>query len=656
MANIKVETKNNVNIKSKPRVYFTCHPEDFERYFKKICEDIFKTHDCAVYYTENMNEKIADEDKETDLNRNNLFVVPVTFRLLSTPNRAMDEDIPYAKEKHIPILPIMMESGIDAVYSRPDKFGELQYLNPNSSDLTEVSYEEKLKKYLESVLISDEMAKRVRAAFDAYIFLSYRKKDRRYANELMRLIHCYPECRDIAIWFDEFLTPGESFKENINKILSNSKLFTLLVTPNLLEENNFVMREEYPAAKNSGIDILPAEMESTNKAELLARYENLPECANPYNTEEFKSRLIQTITKLAISSNNNKPEHNFLIGLAYLDGIDVETNRERGIELITSAAEAGLIEAMEKLYKIYNEGIGANVNFSKALKWAEKIADYYIKQYGEENEETLGALNRLSTAYIYQGEYFKALKLSKKAYKLHCRILGEEHPETLTSLNNFAFSSGELGNCQKALELKEKIYELRCKVLGEEHPDTLSSLNNLAIAYGVLDDRKKELELCQKAYGMRCKILGEEHPDTLTSLSNLAFAYNALEEHQEALEIGEKAYNLRLKVLGEEHPRTLITLNNLSLVYEGLGEQKKALELKKKVYDLRRKVLGEEHNDTLSSLSNLVFYYKAVGDYKSALPLQQKLYYLRVKLLGEDNPKTQKTLECLNEIKAKLNL
>lgn len=73
------------------------------------------------------------------------------------------------------------------------------YNNPNSHDTTEISYEEKLKKFLESVLISDEMAKRVRGAFDAYIFLSYRKKDRRYANELMRIIHAKPEYRDIAI-------------------------------------------------------------------------------------------------------------------------------------------------------------------------------------------------------------------------------------------------------------------------------------------------------------------------------------------------------------------------------------------------------------------------------------------------------------------------
>ena len=218
----------NSSPKDKPRVYFTCHPEDFERYFEKICEDIFKTHDCAIYYTEDMTADISNENNLVDLERMNLFVIPVTFRMLSQPNRAMDSDFRFAMEKHIPVLPMMMESGIDEFYSKPDKFGELQYINPYSHDLTEISYEEKLKKYLESVLISDELAQRVRKAFDAYIFLSYRKKDRAYANELMKLIHKNPECRDIAIWFDEFLTPGESFKENIDRILQSCEMFLFL--------------------------------------------------------------------------------------------------------------------------------------------------------------------------------------------------------------------------------------------------------------------------------------------------------------------------------------------------------------------------------------------------------------------------------------------
>ncbi len=114
--------------------------------------------------------------------------------------------------KHIPVLPFMMEEGLDILYATEEYFGEAQYLNPRSHDTTEIRYEEKLKNYLDSVLISDETARRIRTAFDAYIFLSYRKKDRKYANELMHLIHDIPNFRDIAIWYDEFLTPGENFK------------------------------------------------------------------------------------------------------------------------------------------------------------------------------------------------------------------------------------------------------------------------------------------------------------------------------------------------------------------------------------------------------------------------------------------------------------
>lgn len=36
-------TKGN----GKPRVYFTCHPDDFDRFFEKVCADIFATHDCG---------------------------------------------------------------------------------------------------------------------------------------------------------------------------------------------------------------------------------------------------------------------------------------------------------------------------------------------------------------------------------------------------------------------------------------------------------------------------------------------------------------------------------------------------------------------------------------------------------------------------------
>jgi hypothetical protein len=222
MAKILCRTKGNSSPKGKPRVFFTCHPADFQRYFDKICEDIFLTHDCAIYYTEDLSKEIEKEDLDLELGQMNLFIVPVTFKLLSESSRTMQVDLSYAKEKNIPIIPFMMESGLDALYSSPENFGKRQYLNPFSQDPTEIKYETKLSKLLNALLISEEMASRVRDAFCAYVFLSYRKKDRKHVNELMQILHKSPDCRDIAFWYDEFLTPGEDFDDNIKKAIQKS--------------------------------------------------------------------------------------------------------------------------------------------------------------------------------------------------------------------------------------------------------------------------------------------------------------------------------------------------------------------------------------------------------------------------------------------------
>ena len=411
MATLNYISKEKNSPHGKPRVYFTCHPNDFDRCFTKICNDIFKTHDCTVYYPDDLNLGINDPDYDIDLGSMNLFVVPVTNTLLSTPNRAMDEDFPFAKKMHIPILPILLENGLDELYSRPDRFGELQYLNPNSMDTTEIAYANKLKRYLESVLISDEMAARVRAAFDAYIFLSYRKKDRRYANELMHIIHSSPACRDIAIWFDEFLTPGESFKENIDKILSDSKLFALLVTPHLLEEPNgkpnFVMGMEYPAAHDTGMEIVPAEMVYTDNGLLREKFSGIPDCLD-IRDEISRARLLETISRYAKKENNKDPRHNFLIGLAYLSGIDVEVNRERALELITGAAKADLPEAMVRLISMYTDGDGVSPDKNEMLNWSRRLSEHYFVQIFDEHGK-LSNTDKLCELFShYRNAYWSA--------------------------------------------------------------------------------------------------------------------------------------------------------------------------------------------------------------------------------------------------------
>ena len=659
MAEFNHKTKGNSPPERKPRVYFTCHPEDFQEHFETVCKDIFATHDCAVYYTEDMTEKIEEQYKDSDLGQMNLFVIPVTFKLLREPNRAMDSDFRYAKENHIPVLPIMMETGLDKIYSQKDKFGELQYLSPCIQDKTAIRYEEKLKNYLNSVLISNETAERIRKAFDAYIFLSYRKKDRHHANALMKMIHNHPEFRDIAIWYDEFLKPGESFRENIEKMMQDSKLFTLLVTPNLLEyvdgKPNYVMEHEYPDAKKAGMEILPTEMVETDKTELRSKYKELPECINPMEDEPFRKRLADTLSQIAISENNEDPEHNFLVGLAYLDGIDVEKNTERGIELITMAAEANLLEAMVKLYEIYDTGSGAQVDYHKAAIWAERIVQYNQTRYGENAPETLTAMSNLAITYGDLGKHSEALLLKEKVYAVRKQTLGEKAPDTLKALSSLASTYSQFGDRdrrKKALALKEEVYALQCENLGEKAPDTVITLNNLASAYDEFGEYQRAFDLEEKAYKLFCEVHGEEHSNTLTALNNLAVTYGKFDKWDKALELFEKIYALRCKALGEEHPASLNALNSLAVAYGKTGtseNRRKEMDLQEKIYALRSKILGEEHPDTLATLNNLASTCGECGEHEKALQMKEKVYALACKMHGAEHPNT---LVALNNLAA----
>ncbi len=692
MINMLCKTKGDADPKDKPRIYFTCHPADFDQCFEKICNDIFKTHDCAIYYAENMNAEMAEKEKEIDIGRNHLMVIPVTYKLLTTPNRTMDSDFPYAKKEHIPVLPIMMESGLDSIYAKEAKFGELQYLYPFSNDLSEVPYEEKLKKYLDSVLISDEMGKRIRDAFAAYIFLSYRKKDRVYANELMRMIHQNPECRDIAIWFDEFLTLGESFQESIDQILNNSKLFTLLVTPNLLEEPggkpNFVMEKEYPAAQKLGVKILPAEMIETDKKLLSEKFENLPECINVHDAH-FQEQLLKAMFHAARHPEQDDAEHKFLIGLAYMDGIDVEVDRTRGLALLTEAAEAGLLEAMQKLLEMYSKGVGVALNYGMAIHWGEKIKEYCLKEYGEKHLDTLYALNELAAMYSLNGQYSKALELNQLTYQISCempmeanigilimkgnmaqtygmlgehqkalqikeeiytlakQILSEDHPFFLLSLNNLASTLDKLGKWERALELKQKAYRLLKESRGSRHPHTISALCNLATSYYNMGSYTKSRELNEEAYQLCSEEHGEEHPDTLKCLSNLAGALNMLEMHDKAYEYNEKVYKLRAKVLGKEHVDTIVSLRNLAHSCYYVKSKARAAELTEKAYNLFCKVLGPKHTFTLSTQDNLAYIYAHTNKTEKAMRLHEKVYKDYCELYGKEYPDTLAAMDNL---------
>ncbi len=487
MADYSYLTRNNTNPQGKPKVYLTAHPADLKLYLKSIGDEILRVLNCAIYYLEGEGSSKDRVEYEFDLMSMRLLVIPVTNRLLTTPNRAMDVDVPFATSHNIPILPIMQEKGLEDLFNK--KFGDLQFLDATSTDETAIDYSEKLARYLGAVLVGDDLAEEVRSAFDAYIFLSYRKKDRQQANELMRLIHQDPRCRTIAIWYDEFLTPGEDFNDSIKEALEKSELFALAITPNVIKGDNYVMNIEYPMAQKLGKSILPVEMVSTWHWKLTRKLKGLPDIIDKAQADRIGNRTLEAIESRAIEERGDDPLHSFFIGLAYLTGIDVEVDRDFGVKLISESAEAGCIEAMQKLVWMYNAGEGVARDYDKAIEWQRKLVDALGDAYnetgdGETADSFLAAKNQLAGFLFNLCRYDEAQDAFNELMAL-VDNMELESDDGLRRYSSIALDGlGRIAEARNDEAAASAFYEKEqrlCEELAESN-DTISAKSDLSVS------------------------------------------------------------------------------------------------------------------------------------------------------------------------------
>ena len=646
MAVLKYITKGNRSPQGVPRVYFCCHPDEQSLFLEPVAKLLLEKQSCAVFYLEDPAGE-RDADFWADLKQVQLFVMPVTTRLLTTENPAMEE-FRFAVENHIPVLPLMQESGLDKIFA--EKCGDLQYLDPNARDDTALSFDEKLSKYLQNVLIGDELAEKIRAAFDAYVFLSYRKKDRRYAQELMRLIHKNDFCRDIAIWYDEFLTPGENFNDSIREALEKSGLFVLAVTPNLVNEVNYIMTTEYPMAQTAGKPILPAEMVTTDGAALAEHYPSIPAITDAHNEEALTAALLEKVKGLAILENDTSPEHNFFIGLAYLGGVDVETDHERALALITGAAEAGLPEAMKKLVSMYREGLGVARNYQTAIAWQRRVAEYYRNAYETDQTEKAGfdylfALWDLGD-YIYETRQIPAAGAVYTEMLRFCGNLQDTYGTNNRIRRYLSVAYNKVGNIyeatgklSEALSRYEASLELR-RQLAEEtgtveaHRDLSISYDNVGNIYRAMGQLSEALSRYE-AFLELAKQLAEEtgtveaRRDLSVSYDKVGNIYRAMGKLSEALSRYEASLELA-KQLAEE-TSTVKARRDLSIsydkvgnIYEATGKLSEALSRYEASLELAKQLAEETgtveaRRDLSVSYNNVGNIYEAMGKLSEAL-------------------------------------
>ena len=247
------KTRHDSSAEGKQKAFLFFHPED--SYLPPvICKEVLKHQDCAMFYPEPEQYKDVEFVLLSDLLDMNLIIFVVSERFIQDSSFKIEKVIDWAKQYRKPILPILVEEGLSASFNT--RFKGVHYLKKYDSDSTAIPYNVKLKRFLNAVFLNDEQTEKIRKSFDAYIFISYRKKDRAEARQLMSTIHKNSYFDSVATWYDEYLIPGEKYMTVLEDKIDSSQLFLLAVTPNLVEEDNFVSEKEYPYARKTGKKII----------------------------------------------------------------------------------------------------------------------------------------------------------------------------------------------------------------------------------------------------------------------------------------------------------------------------------------------------------------------------------------------------------------
>ena len=610
-----------------------------------IISDLHSTdvgESCIVLYLENPYD-IDENELSHEISESKGLVILVTPEILED---ALSGKLPLeyymAQKEDTPIIPILRYDCPFETFNRA--FGDIHCISKPYGDKFDdeqnKEYQINLKAQLDKFLVSEEIIKLINEkAFTGSIFVGYRKHEREEAKRFMKAFHDLKGCVSISIRYDNFLSAGKDFNKEIEEIISDKDTLALalVVTPDLATKKNYVQRIEYPLAQRIGKPVVPVEVKRTPYSQFI---ECFPCADTPILLEDTISLQATLYCKLDEISfvNELDSEHAYLLGMAYLNRINVERDFDRAIRLLAGTTEDYTevsINAVEQLAKIYEDGIWTNINYEETLRWYQKALTINEKIFGYEHPNIATIYNNIAVIYQKQGMYLRALEWYKKALAINEEILGKEHPDTATTYNNVAFVYYSQGKYLKAQDWYSKVIVISEKILGKEHLDTATAYNNIALVYDGQGDYPKAIKWHQKALVISEKVLGKEHPDTAITYNNIANTYQKQGEYQKALEYYQKALLIYEKKLGNKHPDTAATYNNIALAYNNQGEFHKALEWYDKALEVRVKVLGNEHPSIAVTYNNMADTYLNQGEYSKALEWHHKALKIREKVLGK---------------------
>lgn len=261
----------------------------------------------------------------------------------------------------------------------------------------------------------------------------------------------------------------------------------MTVTPNLVEPDNFIIKRKYPDTVSYGKTIIPAELLPTDMSSLRHLFPGISDTIDGRDDAKLTEALKSALRGVALT-DNKIPKHDYLIGLAYLGGLDVERDTGTAVRLIMGADNRGLPEAIGKLADMYQSGDGVNRDYEVSATWQEKLVDIYRERYandpGEKNyDDFVSAMSELE----YKFSSLAKLERAKICLDEKVKTAKEQYEVTYSHdcAMELATVYSNLGSLLRGLGNRALIYPSSLRLPQIAVKPLASAMRNMSIQLGL---------------------------------------------------------------------------------------------------------------------------------------------------------------------------
>ena len=193
----------------------------------------------------------------------------------------------------------------------------------------------------------------------------------------------------------------------------------------------------------------------------------------------------------------------------------------------------------------------------------QEAYDIRVVELGNEHEDTLDALDSLTSLALFRGEYEKMDAFARESLRIYRDIYGDDDPRTINALSNFATARSSLADPVTAVSYSRQALDAARGSSEVTRKELEVYVRRLAIYLDDIGEAEEAGILYKESLRMCRELYGELHTRIAFAIDNLAIHYDLNGDYDSAEPLYRQVMPMLYAIYGDEHPEIAQSLGNL---------------------------------------------------------------------------------------------